>query len=41
MQVQKRLLKVIGKRVAARRVATGMTQLDLADKLGVSNAHVS
>ena len=31
----------IGKRIAARRNALGMTQLELAEKLEISNNHLS
>ena len=41
MKIEKRLVKAVGKRVQARRLAAGLTQDQLARKLGVSNAHVS
>lgn len=41
MKYEKRLVKAVGKRVATRRLAQGLTQDELARKLGVSNAHVS
>lgn len=41
MKYEKRLVKAVGKRVSTRRLALGLTQDELARKLGVSNAHVS
>lgn len=41
MREGQRLVVAIGERIVARRIAAGLTQRELADKLGVSTAHVS
>lgn len=41
MEYSKKLSRAIGKQVAKRRLKVGMTQSQLADKLKISDAHVS
>lgn len=41
MRYEKRLAIEVGRRVAIRRKRTGMTQQQFADKLGVTDAHIS
>ncbi len=41
MDYSKKLSRAIGKQVAKRRLKVGMTQSQLADKLHISDAHVS
>lgn len=41
MRYEKRLVTEVGKRVAVRRKRAGMTQDQFAQKLGITDAHVS
>lgn len=41
MRYEKRLAVEVGRRVAVRRKRTGMTQDQFAQKLGITDAHVS
>ena len=41
MRYEKRLATEVGRRVAIRRKRTGMTQDQFAQKLGVTDAHIS
>lgn len=41
MRYEKRLVTEVGRRVAIRRKRSGMTQDQFAQKLGVTDAHIS